>query len=330
MLQASPLLGMLFGGIVPSWDVLGRVALLLIGSIALTGHVFVFNDWAGRSGDVRDPTRAEQFFGRKSISSREVAHLAIALLVVSILALALVGVSAVLFGAAIAGLSVVYSASWTFGKGKPILASLLHVVGGAFHFLLGYALSHALDLSGFAIAIFFGLVFAGGHLNQEVRDYEADQSNGIRTTAVVFGRRRAFVASFLVFTAAYLLLLVLVLGGILPRPLMWAALLWPWHLICSLRTLRSGIGFEAAIWMQRRYRLEFAVLGLAMTLNTPLAIDLARRANHQTRNDATHAAPARNLLEPDSRPFPAIPPQVVLENGIHGPNPIAPPHFLSF
>jgi len=34
-------------------------------------------------------------------------------------------------------------------------------------------LIHPLDPSGVLISIFFGLVFAAGHLNQEVRDYEA-------------------------------------------------------------------------------------------------------------------------------------------------------------
>ena len=35
-----------------------RLALLLLGSTALTAHVFVFNDWAGYSSDARDPRRA--------------------------------------------------------------------------------------------------------------------------------------------------------------------------------------------------------------------------------------------------------------------------------
>jgi 4-hydroxybenzoate polyprenyltransferase len=292
LLQASPLLGIFFGGIKPHWVVLGRIALLFIGSVALTAHIFVFNDWAGQSGDARDPRRAAQFFGRRAISSREVAHLAVALLVVSMLAMALVGVSAVLFGAGIAGLSILYSASCTFGKGKPILASLLHVIGGAFHFLLGYSVGHGADASGLAIALFFGLVFAGGHLNQEVRDYDADRCNRIRTTAVVFGRRCAFVASLVLFTGAYLLLIVLVLRGVLARPLIWAALLWPWHLFCSVHALRGEIGFEAAMWMQRRYRLEFALLGLAMMLTTPPVIDLVRRAHQPTRPDTRQTVAA--------------------------------------
>jgi len=290
VLQASPLLGILFGGIAYDRVFLVRIALLLVGSLALTAHVFVFNDWAGHAADARDPRRAAQLFGRSAISSGEVAFLAVALLIVSMLAMALVSVSALLLATGIACLSVFYS---TFGKGRPILASLLHVVGGALHFLLGYTAGHAVDHTGLAIALFFGLVFAGGHLNQEVRDYDADRCNRIRTTAVVFGPRRAFVASLLVFTSAYLLLVLLGLRGILASPLIWAVLLWPGHLICALRILRRDVGFEAAIWMQRWYRLEFALLGLAMAFTTPPMMDLARCVHQQTTNKIHYRVPAR-------------------------------------
>jgi 4-hydroxybenzoate polyprenyltransferase len=277
-LQASPFLGALFGSVGREWVAPHRVALLLAGSVALTAHVFVFNDWAGHTSDLNDPRRATRVFGHWEISSRQVAGLALALLVAATLILAFVGPPAVLLGAAIAALSFLYSGSSSWGKGTPIVASLIHLVGGTFHFLLGYTLGHAVDARGIAIAIFFGLVFAGGHLNQEVRDYDADLRNGIRTNAVVFGRRRTFLSSLLVFTAAYAMLGFLASLGILPRPLVWSALFWPWHVACSLQALRSGLGFEAAHWMQRRYRMLFALIGLAMLLTAPPVTELARRA----------------------------------------------------
>jgi hypothetical protein len=36
------------------------------------------------------------------------------------------------------------------------------------------------------------------------------------------------------------------------------------HVVWSLQALRRGLGFESALWMQRRYRLLFALIGLAM------------------------------------------------------------------
>jgi len=264
VLQASPILGSFLGGFSLKPYGVMRLGFLFIGSLALTAHVFVFNDWAGHSSDIRDPRRATFVFARRGISRRQIAGVATALIIVSNVAFAAVGIRAVLLGAAITVLSLVYSCSSRFGKSTPIVASIHHLVGGALHFLLGYTLSRPLDASGLMISLFFGLVFAGGHLNQEVRDYEGDLLNGIRTSAVVFGCRRAFLASLFMFTAAYAMLAGLAALGILPRLLLWSAILWPLHVVWSLRALQRGLGFETALWMQRRYRLLFALIGLAM------------------------------------------------------------------
>ena len=265
-LQASPILGSVLGGFSLEQRSLLRLCLLLLGSLALTAHVFVFNDWAGRGSDIRDPRRATRVYTQRGISSRQVARLAIALLIIANVAFAAVGRPAILLGAAIAALSLLYSWSPNFGKSRPIVASINHLLGGALHFLLGYTLYHALDTRGLGISLFFGLVFAAGHLNQEVRDHEGDHLNGIRTSAVVFGCRRTFIASLFFFTAAYALLVGLAALGILPRLLFLSVVVWLLHVAWSLRALRRGLGFETALWMQRRYRLLFAFIGLVMLI----------------------------------------------------------------
>lgn len=263
-LQASPILGSFLGGFSLDGCGVSRLALLLLGSLALTAHVFVINDWAGLNSDIRDPRRATLVFARRGISRRQVARFVIALLIFANVAFAAVGGPAILLGAGIAALSLLYSCSPNFGKGTPFAASLNHLLGGALHFLLGYTLCSALDTRGLVISLFFGSVFAGGHLNQEVRDYEGDLLNGIRTSAVVFGPRRAFLASLWAFTGAYAILAGLAALGVLPKLLLWGTVVWPLHVAWSLRALRRGLGFETALWMQRRYRLLFAFIGLAM------------------------------------------------------------------
>ncbi|TDR42062.1 4-hydroxybenzoate polyprenyltransferase [Tahibacter aquaticus] len=263
-LQASPILGIFLGGYRIERDGVVAPGLLALGSCALTAHIFVFNDWAGYASDLRDPLRAPHVFSRQGIRRREVAWSAIALLVLAIVAFAAVGMPALLFGAAIAALGFLYSGSPVLGKSTPIAASLNHLLGGTLHFLLGYTLSHTLDANGAWIGLFFGLVFAAGHLNQEVRDYDGDLVNGIRTNAVVFGRRQAFLASLFTFTAAYAMLTGLAAFGILPRLLLWSSVAWLLHLAWSLHALRRGLDFETAQWMQRRYRWLFALVGLVM------------------------------------------------------------------
>lgn len=265
LLQASPLLGAAFAGV--SAIGLERMVILAAGSVLLTAHVFVFNDWAGQHTDLNDPRRAPQVFANHGISSMTVAALTVALLAAAMVPLAALGFTAVVLGAAIACLGIFYSDADAAGKGVPVFASLIHLLGGGLHFLLGYTVVRPVDAHGLAIALFFGLVFAGGHLNQEVRDHDADHRGGIRTTAVVFGPRRALVASLVVFSAAYGELAALAALDVVPRPLLWAAAaLWPLHVVFSLRALRGEPGFEQARWLQRRYRFLFAVVGVVMAL----------------------------------------------------------------
>ena len=174
--------------------------------------------------------------------------------------------SAVLIGTGIAILSLLYSLSPRLGKSTPIAASLNHLIGGGLLFLLGYSVARGVDAKGVAIGLVFGLVFAAGHLNQEVRDYEFDRANGIGTVAVTFGCRRGFLASFCLFTTAYLLIVGLAALEVLPRILLASSLLWVLQAKWSLQALQRRLGAETALWMQRRYRLLFALVGLAMLL----------------------------------------------------------------
>lgn len=262
VLQASPLLGAWLGGFALSADSAGQLALLLIGSVALTASVFVTNDWAGYPSDASDPRRAAVAHG--SIARSQIAWLSVLLLVLAFAALAAVSAEALLLGGAIATLSAVYSLSPSLGKERPFAASLNHLIGGSLHFLLGYTLVQPVDARGLGLSLFFGLVFAAGHLNQEVRDYEFDHVNGTRTAAVVYGVRAAFLASFALFSLAYALVLALAATGRLPLLLLAVLGLWLAQAVWTLAALRRGLGAETAVWMQRRYRLLFALVGLAM------------------------------------------------------------------
>jgi hypothetical protein len=81
---------------------------------------------------------------------------------------------------------------------------------------------------------------------------------------VAFGCRRGFLASFCLFTAAYLLIVCLAALGVLPKIMHLSAIAWLLQARWSHQALRRGLGFETAVWMQRRYRLLFALVGLAM------------------------------------------------------------------
>lgn len=260
VLQASPLFGLWLAGAQLTAETEPGLAGLLVGSAALTAHVFVVNDWAGYGSDVGDASKCVP--ADRRIDRAQIAILAAALLVIALLILGMVGRAALGFGAGIAALSTIYSCAPSFGKGTPFAASLNHLVGGALHFLMGYSFVGPVDARGFVLSLFFGLVFAAGHLNQEVRDHAGDAAAGVRTAAVAFGARTAFLTSFGLFTVAYALEFGLALAGELPLIVaVTAVLLWLLQSLWTVQALRRGLDAETALWMRRRYRLLFAVFG---------------------------------------------------------------------
>lgn len=243
---------------------LPTVVALMAGSCCLVAHVFVFNDWAGIDGDLRDSRRAERSFATKGADRDEVCILAMAALFASLLIFAWLGATALALALAIAGLSALYSAPRLHLKGQPIVNSLLHLLGGVLHFLLGYAIFAAIDLRGIAIGLFFGLVFTAGHFMHETRDHDGDSINGIRTNAVAFGKMRCFAAGFGTFTLAYGLMIALAVGGLVPKLLVVSAALYPLHAYASWQTMRANLSSDSLRRLQRFYHRIFAWIGVLL------------------------------------------------------------------
>lgn len=261
VLQGTPLFGALFSIGRLSEAKLAALALLLSGSICVVAHVFVFNDWAGIEGDLRDPHREPSAFVNRGIGRGEMAVLAAAFAMLAFALLAPLGWWPLGLGLLVMLFSALYSAPGLHFKGVPLANSALHLAGGMAHFLVGYSLFSALDARGVAMGAFFALTFAAGHLTHEARDWEGDRINGIRTNAVRFGRRACFIASFILFTVAYALLAWLALRSVIPRLILGASVLYPLQAYWTIETLRRGLSFESLGRMQARYRLCFMMIG---------------------------------------------------------------------
>jgi 4-hydroxybenzoate polyprenyltransferase len=266
VLQGSPLLGAAFAIRHPEVRDLGPLATLMVANVFLVTHIFMLNDWSGLTIDLADPNKAAGVFTARGVGRREMGGLTAGLLALSLLLFSRLGPITLGLSLAIAALSALYSLPRFNWKGRPFLNSVAHLAGGILHFLLGYSLVNAIDRRGLAIATFFALIFAAGHLTQEIRDHQGDAVNGIRTNAVVFGQRRTFAASLVLFTLAQVLLLLLALQGILPRPLAALVALYPVQVFWSLQTLRDGLTYASVCRLQARYRVLYAVVGLLMVV----------------------------------------------------------------
>jgi len=264
VLQGSPLLGAAFAMREATAGSIAALAVLAAANGCLVGHIFVLNDWAGMSTDLKDPHRQASVFAARGIGRREVGWLWLVLLVASLALFGWLGPRPLALALAIVGLSALYSAPAYHAKGIPLLNSSLHLAGGVLHFLLGYSLFSAIDGRGLEIAGFFALVFVAGHLTQEVRDHEGDRINGIKTNAVIFGKTSTFAAGLAVFTFAYAYLAVLAARAVVPRALLALAILYPLHLYWSLAALRSGLTFASIRRLQARYRALYTIIGIAM------------------------------------------------------------------
>ena len=233
------------------------LSIFLIGSILLVAHVFTLNDWADIAHGLKAPD--------PQVSSRRLFWFSIFLLIAGLLVFGLISSRVVVLGAIVTALGFFYSHPKLTFKGTPIASSFPHLVGGLFHFLLGYAVFSPIDSRGVLIALFFALTFTAGHLNHEVRDFELDSKTNARTNAVAFGKRPAFIAGLIVFTCAYLCLFVLGWFRFVPRPLAFLALLFcPLHLYWSLRALRHQLNPETLDRFQFQYRALYAVIGIGM------------------------------------------------------------------
>ena len=263
-LQGSPVLGAVFAMPRPGAGYLAPLALLVVANVCLMAHVFMLNDWANLRTDLADPNKSARVFTTRGVHAREVGRLTVALLVVGLAIFGTLGAMAFGLALAVAGLSALYSLPAFDWKGRPILNTLAHLVGGSLHFLLGYGVLRAIDARGLALSSFFGLTFAAGHLTQETRDHQGDVINAIRTNAVTFGRRRIFLAGVALFTLAYAALFLLAVRGVAPRILAVVVALYPLQLYWSLETWREGLSYASVQRLQTRYRALYGVIGVAM------------------------------------------------------------------
>ncbi len=257
VLQGTPLMGVLFSIGTITGGKFEALSLLLVGSILLVAHIFTLNDWADVAHGLKAPD--------PEVPPRRLLSFSISLLIASFIVFAFLGSRVVIVAVIIAALGFFYSHPRFNAKGTPMLSSLPHLIGGIFHFLLGYAVFTSIDYRAVFIAVFFALTFAAGHLNHEVRDFELDRKNNARTNAVAFGKRATFIAGLIVFSCAYLCLFFLGWFRFIPRPLSFLAILfYPPHLYWSLRALRGHLRLELIKRFQTQYRSLYAVIGITM------------------------------------------------------------------
>jgi len=255
------------------WDTptLIKLALFTPLNYLFVAHVFIFNDWCDAALNPEEPNlRSRHALKHTVLSNRQVLWLSLI-----VAALALAGfflISARLFavGAVLLAATMAYSHPRINFKGRPLINTMIHFIGGCFYFLLGWRAFGGELLPGLALGTFFGLVLSGGHYSNEIDDFDADFAAGIRTNAIAYGKRKVFRVGLLLFVISSVYLQIISLVIVEPKGLMpgyffiGSVLLVAW-IIQSWR-YRSWKGGDPVNRFRSFYRIVYALTCAALIL----------------------------------------------------------------
>ena len=206
-----PVIGLLFAFDDPAQLVSRKPLLFVIAVFALFTAIYACNGLCGIGEDSENERLADLSGKKRSF----IVNLLISLLISFV---CFFSIDPVLLGMAAVSMAVwtLYSFPKAGFKYRPLLGTFLHFAGEILHFLMGYIVIRKIDAGAVFASIYFALLFAAGHLNHELIDYDSDKKTGIKTGAVTFGRRNWEILSLAVTCFSTLYLGVLLLTGAVP------------------------------------------------------------------------------------------------------------------
>jgi len=239
-----PVIGLIFAFDEPAQLVSPKPLLFVAAVFALFTAIYACNGLCG-AGEDSENERLADLSGRKR-----------SFIVTLLISLAVSFVCFFYINPLLLGMAVLSMALWTLYsfpkigfKYRPLLGTFLHFAGEILHFLMGYIVIKEIDAGAVFASIYFALLFAAGHLNHELIDYDSDKKTGIKTGAVTFGRRNWEILSLAVTSFSTLYLAVLLLAGVIP----WASAFFAAAGLCHVVFRFLRFGREA---VQRKYLAE--------------------------------------------------------------------------
>jgi lycopene elongase/hydratase (dihydrobisanhydrobacterioruberin-forming) len=261
ILTGIPVIGVFSG--VTEFSFSWKIILLFVAYCMIMGHVYTFNDWADFSNDKLNSQRNNDPIYQKSNSPYRLLLISLILLTIGLLLAVFLSVKVFVIGMLISIVSFSYSSPWTFFKGVPLVSSLVHFVAGILYFLFGYLLDGNKNVYGMLIGVYFGLVYAAGHLNHEIKDYEPDSMVGITTNAIKFGKKKMLYLSFFLITLSNLYCVMLGILQLMPwRIAILPVLGYPVYTYFFIRKNNKGLEYERMIEFRKNYRMLYMVIGI--------------------------------------------------------------------
>ena len=269
LMTGFPLIGFIFalhsGAFESIFSLITTALLFCFSTFFLVIYVYCFNSWGGIEADKLNERLDDHPVLTGEITEKQLRIMVYAGLVVNLVLYYIYFPRCFILAPFIAINWTLYSHPKVMAKARPLAGTTIHFIGGVLQFLLGYVVVMPYEPRGFLAAIYFALIFAAGHLNHEVKDYNADMEAGLKTNAVVFGAKRMLAFAFVVFSFAFFYLLVLSVTGVVGWHESWPFLaIYPIHLLLH-RRMYDSLGEEVYdLAYQRNYRMLFVFAGLIL------------------------------------------------------------------
>jgi len=219
MMLGVPLLGILFSEPAITFETLWLSVIFFLAAFCIAGHVYTLNDLCGLTYDIYDQHKLERPIHSKQLQAKEVFLFSLVMLLIGLTIDYFLNMTVLIVALIITILWIVYALPATLFKGIPILTSVMNAAGsGILPFLLGYALfTPVLDVKGWLISVYFGIIAGAGQMNREIIDRKPDEKAGLTTTAVKFGSKITYVYSFIFFIISTIYFFLLSLLGYFPN-----------------------------------------------------------------------------------------------------------------
>jgi 4-hydroxybenzoate polyprenyltransferase len=245
--------------------VYGELLLFIISIYMLNIHIFLINDWADYKEDKKDHDKNKHCF---HFSANTILFLSLFFGIVALVLLLSFSITKFLLGLIVILLSILYSSSFFYLRGKtiPVLSSALHLLGGMFVFLLGYSFYGSIQVDSVLTGLALGVFLMAGHLFQEIQDAKGDCLNKTKTTANTIGKTKTGLVATLLILIGHAFFQYLIESGMFPNITILNWLAFTMIISFIIIPFRSNFSQQTTKQLRNRYRVVYFIFGFFVFL----------------------------------------------------------------
>ena len=227
-------------------------------------HVFSINDWADYHGDINDLYKIKEGIQKRHLSLKQYLIIAIISGIIPLFLLLGFSTAKFLIGFIIVLLSFFYSTNLfsLHGKSIPVLATLLHILGGMLAFLLGYLFFGHFHIQAVLTGLMCGVFLSAGHLFHEIQDFEGDLTTKIMTTANTIGKKPAAWIGLILLFFGHAIFQYLTYKEFLPDLSLINWMVFALVAVFIGFSIKSGLTHRSMKKLRFSYRIIYALLGV--------------------------------------------------------------------